>query len=282
MNDSVTAGLLGKCSDFSDIISLAAPSAPGFKIATEDPEYGIVMLTRPVPELSPVHMMKAEVIMPCPPHVFLRYLDTSIRTQWDEHLVIGDVIRHLEPTVFLKHMEFKSPLTLFRNRDFELIVAERICPDGTAMLKTFSTPRGMLRPEKGTAYPSRFGRLKDGSASCVRGDLLISGFVAKPLFADEHPLSEFSVSLRHLINQRRINLGDAADDDAVICNGKKRRVVGCKVTYIVLVQPNGRIPSILVNTVIGRQTSGLKILQRYIVENPLSDADAKRSQVSKL
>jgi hypothetical protein len=86
--------LFDRARDFSDIIELAQPNAPHFKLVSHDEGRGIRMFTRPV-KSSPIQLMKASALMPCPPKDLLRYLDMDIRAMWDEHFIEGTVVREL-------------------------------------------------------------------------------------------------------------------------------------------------------------------------------------------
>jgi hypothetical protein len=71
--------------------------------------------------------------------------------------------------VQLKHIGFLSPIPFLQNRDFELVIAERYCPEcKVAVLKAFSPPAvGAVVPLRPSEY--------------VRGIVGISGFLAEPL-----------------------------------------------------------------------------------------------------
>ena len=389
-NDELNARLITQVVDFTDVVALAHPEAHGFKVASMDNKHGIKMLTKPVEE-SPVHLMKAESLMPCPPAEFLRYLDTEIRAMWDENIHSSQVIRNLDvvskkdsllssssssltkekgtnrsrnnngtmiTSTLLKHMEFKSPLPqFFRNRDFEIVVHEQLDKQsGVGLLKAFSTPREYLKPvvrddgpngrgattRAGQAVAASVGRwlgMGSGGGSCksntaasssseglndetspssgggeinteavVRGSIVMSGFVVVPLLLlddgtvveDRRGLSEseheggvralgtlpptFQALLKHRQKSRAdagldpvefmtlptIRGGATSSSSSSLPKTTQYRVIGSKVVYIALVQPMGRIPPMLVNLVIGKQTSGLKYLQKFIAKNPLS------------
>ena len=382
-DETLNKRLVSQVVDFTDVVALAHPDAVGFKVASVDSRHGIKMLTKPVEE-SPVHLMKAESLMPCPPHEFLRYLDTEIRAMWDENIASSQVIRKIEveqaaPTAaaatssssscgaemvgsgkvatltILKHMEFRSPLPqLFRNRDFEIIVHEHMdAHSGVCLLKAFSTPRGYLKPvvtkgDEGSGVAGATSRASQAMAASlgswlgmgsskpqgnpnadsaiggdvgdlsteavVRGSIIMSGFVVVPLVEledgtiveDRRGMAELEekisgrggaraedvrsvgclpAAFQLLMGQRQKNRLQAnltpLEYITLPAIGERRkggeppqmkqyRVVGCKVIYIALVQPMGRIPTMLVNLVVGKQTSGLKLLQRFIARHPLT------------
>ena len=60
----------------------------------------IFMFTKPVTS-SPIHMMKANVRMPCTPKAFLRYLEMDVRCLWDDLFLVGQVGRHLDASTHL-------------------------------------------------------------------------------------------------------------------------------------------------------------------------------------
>jgi hypothetical protein len=71
------------------------------------------------------------------------------------------------PSVWLKHMAWKSPVPLLvQRRDFEFIAAEHTLPDGTAVLKAMSP---------------QIGRVRSPVHGFVRGVIEVSGFVAEPV-----------------------------------------------------------------------------------------------------
>jgi hypothetical protein len=189
-----------KACSFQDVIDLAR-SREGFRLASSDDKHQIRMFTKAVPE-SPIQLMKASTVMPCTPRDFLRYLDMDVRSLWDEHFVEGVVVRELtreappqqqhstslatgastsaasscvcrsgggKVKVQLKHIGFLSPIPFLQNRDFELVIAERYCPEcKVAVLKAFSPPAvGAVVPLRPLEY--------------VRGIVGISGFLAEPL-----------------------------------------------------------------------------------------------------
>lgn len=244
--------------DFSDVTALAG-SSEGFKLVSRDSVNGIDMFTRPVAS-SPVHMMRASVVMPCRAEHFLRYLELDMRAHWDEHFISGQVLRDVTPhalrpknnnndssnsvsrnsnndssgnsdtatrgdfvKVSMKHIAFLSPIPLLQNRDFELVVAERVA-NGVATLKAISPPVGHVRPR---------------ARGFVRGVIPLSGFVAVPF--------RFWDPVR------------GAECD------------GCRVTYVALVHPMGLVPPMLVNAVVGKQTSGLVQLQAFVRNHPIGN-----------
>lgn len=292
--------------DFSDVWDLAmnTPAHQGFKLSSSDEVHRITMHTKRVPD-SPIHLMKASAVMPCEPRAFLRYLDMDVRSLWDEHFLEGVVLHDAMTNADMdkvpppkypssrttktrkekvdmehitagsaqvtsngssrdggfgvgddddekdqremqsasggqgsgsggtidgkgqvhvqgKHIAFASPIPLLLHRDFELIIAEWLRPDGVAVLKAISPPTGTLVPVR---------------SDYVRGVVQISGFVAVPCRYYEPRL--------------------------------RRKVDGCRVTYVALVHPMGLIPPLVVNIVVGKQTSTLVRLQDFIATNPL-------------
>uniref|UniRef100_A0A7S1KWP0 START domain-containing protein n=1 Tax=Neobodo designis TaxID=312471 RepID=A0A7S1KWP0_NEODS len=212
--------------DHSDVLALAAPNHPGFTEASTDADAGIRMSTMAV-STCPVNMMKASAVMPCASRDFLEYLELEHRARWDDHYVGGSVVEKVDEQTELKYMSFKAPIPLLRNRDFEIAVCERWDDASqTAVLKAVSTPVGMVHP------PDETGRT-------VRGSILLSGFIVKPITDRE----SLPVAIR---------------------SAKE----ACEVTYIALVHPRGRLPPAFVNLVIGKQTSTLRVLQRFIQDHP--------------
>jgi hypothetical protein len=154
--------------------------------------------------------------------------------------------------------------------------------------------------------------------SVVRGSIVMSGFVVVPLLllddgtvvedrrglssdrgaGEIRPLGTLPPTFQALLKQRRASRVSAQLDpkeyltlptiDGSLSSTTSYQVVGSKVVYIALVQPMGRIPPLLVNLVIGKQTSGLKYLQKFIAKHPLSvlprskDAGGGRKPASKL
>jgi len=246
--ESLAASLvhdIAKATDVGDIISLADPTAPGFRLAKIDEVHGITMHVREVPS-SPIHLMRASVSMPCTPREFLRYLDLDLRLLWDEYFLEGSLRRSLDVndiaktvssistlqrassyvSIQFKHVGFRSPVPLLSNRDFEFVIVESVDEaTATATLKAVSAS------VTGTVYPANDERY-------IRGRIDLSGFVAKP----------------------------CTYVDTV--SGATRP--GCQVTYIALVNPMGLIPPFVVNVVIGKQASGLVGLQRFIRDHPLT------------
>ena len=212
--------------DHSDVLALAAPDHPGFTEASADANAGIHMSTMAV-KSCPVHMMKARAVMPCASRDFLEYLELDARARWDDHYIRGHVHEQIDAQTQLKYMSFKAPLPILRNRDFEIAVCER-WDDATqtAVLKAVSPPEGMICPA-------------DPAGTTVRGSILLSGFIVKPV-------------------------QDLTSLPKAIAGAKE----ACEVTYIALVHPRGRLPPAFVNLVIGKQTSTLRVLQRFIRENP--------------
>jgi hypothetical protein len=214
--------------DMTDVVRLAGPeSAAEFRLASTGS--GVAMFTKPVPSF-PVHCMKGQVTMPCTPKEFLSYLELNVRKQWDDLLLNGHIVEHIvthkapvaaaegTATVQTKYMAFASPIRgLFKARDFELVVGERMLPDGTAILKAVSPPAGTVVP----LVPAQY----------VRGEVRLSGFVAKP---------------------------------ATVSDGRGGTVQHCEVTYVALVHPRGNIPTLLVNAVIGKQSAALVRLRTFI------------------
>ena len=226
LSDVQLQSYISKVIDFSDVIALADPSAQGFRLVTEDKANSIRMFSKNI-QTSPIHMMKAQAIMPCSPSDFMRYLDLDIRALWDDHFLSGEIVGSSSTAkdgslVTMKHIAFVSPLPFLNNRDFELITSERVdAKTGVAMLKAFSLPRGSI---------------KSVTADVVRAVIEIAGFVASPIQSPDG----------------------------------SREKQWSEVTYVALVSPGGRIPPMVVNVVIGKQTSGLRGLQEFISSHPLS------------
>ncbi|KAH9597256.1 START domain [Trypanosoma melophagium] len=244
--------LYRKAVDFTDVerILLATAEESGFRCITQDTTCDITLYSRPV-ENCPVHLMRAEAFLPCPPTQVLAYLDVPTRREWDDHIaelrslrtlqrprslvkesnsdmkdVVGETehrLRVLQPgqrRVALHYMAIRSPIPLVQNRDFELVVSEEVRRDGTAWVKAFSTPLGYIEP------------LDPKQSKYVRGLMLFSGVLAKPMINAE---------------------------------GQEK----CRLSYVALVHPMGLIPSVLVNMVLGAQLSALRKLQKFISLHPL-------------
>lgn len=223
------ADLVRVCTDFSDILALADPAAPGFRSVFRDAARGIEMFTKPVTE-SPIHLMRAVCEMPCEAGAFLRYLEHDLRPSWDDHFLHGRVVRRLGPLTVLKYLAFRSPMPFVQARDFELVVSQKELPDGRALVKALSPPMGTA-----LGLDPRF----------VRGNILLSGFVAAPL------PSAGSASAPSLV------VGQSSDEPS-----------RCRVTYVALINPMGLVPAMLVNVVIGKQTTTMAGMQRFVREHP--------------
>lgn len=243
---------MARACDFSDIWDLAI--SPGrhneFRLSSTDDANQITMHTKAVAS-SPIHLMKACAVMPCAPRAFLRYLDMDVRSLWDEHFLEGVVLSDTIATV---------PLTAVAAVPNSSHTTEAAAADAVTQVHVqmkhvaFASPIPLLlhrdfelvigetlRPD-GVAILKAFSppveSVVPARPEYVRGLVSISGFVAVP----------------HRYFEARLG----------------RKVDGCRVTYIALVHPMGLIPSFLVNTVIGKQTSALKHLQDFIAKNPLT------------
>lgn len=225
--------LLARVKDVSDVLDLARTNHLGFTVASQDADAGIVMSTMPV-DSCPVNMMKARAFMPCSSDAFLKYLEFDVRRRWDDHFSHGHVVQTIDDQTQLKYMSFHSPIPFLAARDFELVVHETYdAATKTSILKAISTPEGQLVP------------LPGASKKVVRGAILLSGFVVRPVERGmEPPLLQ----------------------GAAAC---------CEVTYIALVHPRGWIPPAFVNMVIGKQTSALRALQSFIGKNPVPPTSSR-------
>ncbi|KAF8287158.1 hypothetical protein TcBrA4_0009980 [Trypanosoma cruzi] len=241
-------GLYREAVNFIDVERLLLADAPatGFKLIAQDEDCGISLHSRPV-EDCPMHLMRAEVELPCRPAEVLAYLNVSTRRRWDDYIaelrsvrilprpggVLGDSnvvdvdsvaelqLRPGQRRVALYYMAIHTPILLVQNRDFEMVVAEEVRHDGTVWVKAFSTPLGYVEP------------LDPRQSKYVRALMLFSGILARPV-----------------INAR----GNMESH----------------VSYVALVHPMGLVPSVLVNVVLGAQLNALKRLQRFIQQHPLS------------
>ncbi|EKF39523.1 hypothetical protein MOQ_000242 [Trypanosoma cruzi marinkellei] len=240
-------GLYREAVNFSDVEQLLLADAPatGFKLIAQDEECGISLHSRPV-EDCPMHLMRAEVELPCRPAEVLAYLNVSTRRRWDDYIaelrsvrilprpdgLLGDsnvvdvdsvAELQLQPgqrRVALYYMAIHTPILLVQNRDFEMVVAEEVRRDGTVWVKAFSTPFGYVEP------------LDPRQSKYVRGLMLFSGILARPVINDKGKMESH-------------------------------------VSYVALVHPMGLVPSVLVNVVLGAQLNALKRLQRFILQHPL-------------
>lgn len=172
--------------------------------------------------------------------------------------------------VALHHLGIRSPVPFVQDRDFELVVAEEIRPDGVAYMKAFSTPMGYVVP------------LDPAQTRYVRAALYLSGVIAHPL-----DLHGRTVAERNAILPQSLRGGTAASASSPVALGggeggaarsKKGRqaVLGgpgapreyCVIDYFGLVHPMGLVPPMLVNMIISAQITTLKKLQQYVLENP--------------
>lgn len=231
------AELIQTVQDFSDVLELSRDDFPGFVTHVHDEKHWIKMQTLK-DDCSPIHLMKATARMPCSPRAFMQFLELDVRSQWDEYLHSAHVVAQVpgHPHTFFKYMRFRAPVPFLSHRDFELVACEKELPDGTMLLKSISTPRGMLVPPKE----------RDG---VVRGVVFLSGFVVKPVARGHERLSI-----------------PASSSAAQRSSSESCRE--CEATYIALIHPMGLIPSALVNVLIGKQTSGLIELQRFMSAHP--------------
>ncbi|RNF26129.1 uncharacterized protein Tco025E_01612 [Trypanosoma conorhini] len=239
--------------NFADVerLLLAGAGETGFKLIAQDAACGISLHSRPVEE-CPMHLMRAEVGLPCRPAEVLAYLNVSTRRRWDRHIAELSAVRTLprpgrdavdaavvdvdsvtelqllpgQRRVALYYMAVRTPIPLVQNRDFELVVAEEVRRDGTVWVKAFSTPLGYVEP------------LDPRQSVYVRALMLFSGILARPV-----PNSKGNTE--------------------------------CHVSYVALVHPMGLIPSVVVNLVLGAQLSALRRLQRFIRRHPLSTLAAE-------
>jgi hypothetical protein len=210
---------IAKACSFHDVLELARTS-DGFRLASSDDPHQIRMYTKVVPESPIQLMKASTVMPCSPTHflryldmdvrslwdehfvegVVVQELTIEPTASHSHGVAPPPPSFHTTPTaatavdgvcsgggrcsggvkVQLKHIGFLSPIPFLQNRDFELVIAEHVCPQtGVAVLKAFSPPAESVVPFRKSEY--------------VRGIVGISGFVAEPLRYREPRLNHSEV-----------------------------------------------------------------------------------------
>ncbi|CBZ27480.1 conserved hypothetical protein [Leishmania mexicana MHOM/GT/2001/U1103] len=171
--------------------------------------------------------------------------------------------------VGIHYLETRSPVPFVQDRDFEIVVAEEVRPDGTTYMKAFSTPLGYHMPL--VPHQSRY----------VRAVVLLSGMVARPL--DTARVEEVlpPVLLRHYqaaAQHRGIEVASTATrkpsaTSTTVSGDAANSAVPhqyCVVEYVGLVHPMGLLPAVLVNMIISAQLNAMRKMQAFIMQHPMS------------
>eukprot|EP01062_Namystynia_karyoxenos_P062258 TRINITY_DN55173_c0_g1_i1.p1 TRINITY_DN55173_c0_g1~~TRINITY_DN55173_c0_g1_i1.p1 ORF type:complete len:259 (+),score=71.52 TRINITY_DN55173_c0_g1_i1:74-778(+) len=165
--------LLARAADFSDIQHLASPAARGAFGPGRLLPGGVTVHARRTAD-SPVHMLLGLLEIGATVGQFQACLGFDRRGEWDDMFLEGRDLKAYPADssqeavhVFHRYMAFRSPSRLVRNRDFEVVVAEKLCADGSFLAKAESVTPSQTPPRKGF----------------VRGEIRLSGFVVRPLAA---------------------------------------------------------------------------------------------------
>ncbi|KPA79226.1 hypothetical protein ABB37_05709 [Leptomonas pyrrhocoris] len=176
--------------------------------------------------------------------------------------------------VAIHYLETRSPVPFVQDRDFELVVAEEVLPDGTAYSKALSTPFGYHMP------------LDPQQSRYVRGVVLLSGLVARPLDAAVVDQVLPPMLRRHrasFAQQTRITGRDSKAAQRKPLPAQRRPPAPsspsqsppppseyCVLEYVGLVHPMGMLPAVLVNVVISAQLNAMRKMQAFIARHPMS------------
>ncbi|KAJ9458316.1 Protein ENHANCED DISEASE RESISTANCE 2-like [Diplonema papillatum] len=211
---------LKTCHNFTELRELAHPRTRSKLSKPKVFEGGVRTYTK-VTEGSALHVLLGEFEVPVKVEDFKSALSYTERVNWDDLFTGGSTMEafklpdHPELDVFHRHMRFRSPAPILVSpRDFELLISEKFEPDGSFICKAVSVASGPKspKPEPGT----------------VRGEILTTGFVAKPYTRrDGGP--------------------------------------GTKVVYVAQVDPKGWVPAQVVNLIVGRQATSIQNLKRHIL-----------------
>ncbi|KAG5504046.1 hypothetical protein GH5_04907 [Leishmania sp. Ghana 2012 LV757] len=173
--------------------------------------------------------------------------------------------------VSIQCLETRSPVLFVHDRDFKVVVAEEVRPDGTAYMKAFSTP------------PSSHMPLGRHQSRYVRAVVLLSGMVARPLDAArvEEVLPPVLLRYHQAALQKRsmqvdgekkampsaanIVSADAAARVASVAVPRQYCVMEC----VGLVHPMGWLPAVLTNIVASAQLKALCQLQLFVTQHPM-------------
>ncbi|KPI89211.1 hypothetical protein ABL78_1704 [Leptomonas seymouri] len=166
--------------------------------------------------------------------------------------------------VAIHYLETRSPVPFVQDRDFELVVAEEVRPDGVACSKAFSTPFGYDMP------------LDPEQSRYVRAVVLLSGFVARPLDAAvvDQVLPPMLRRHRALLAKqpspkRNLKTAQGTHLEAQPPSLPQLLPEYCVLEYIGLVHPMGMLPAVLVNIVISAQLNAMRKMQSFIARNPI-------------
>ncbi|KAG5478284.1 hypothetical protein CUR178_04999 [Leishmania enriettii] len=169
--------------------------------------------------------------------------------------------------VSIQCLETRSPVLFVQDRDFEVVVAEEVRPDGTAYMKAFSTP------------PSSHMPLGRHQSRYVRAVVLLSGMVARPLDAArvEEVLPPVLLRYHQTALQKRSMqvygekkaIPSAADIVAADAASVAVPCQYCVMECVGLVHPMGWLPAVLTNIVASAQLKALRQLQFIVTQHPV-------------
>lgn len=204
--------------DFRELEALADPLYKGFSLCKEDKVRKIRVFSKPT-DRSPFHIIKMVSQLRCAPLEAMQYLSARVRRHWDDTFGACCVLKDLGEGVTVTHYLMHSPLPkIARNRDFILLNGEKVAASGGCVLsQSMSTSFDSLAPSC--------------VSNAVRGKLMLSGFVARP-----------------------VRVGGGGD---------------CELTYVMHVNPMSRFaPPFLVNLVASKAASVMEALQDFIGVHP--------------